>query len=35
MQFLNLTGANLRDYVAPWIAEDIPSFDVGGYVVGK
>jgi hypothetical protein len=36
MSFHNLTSpALICDLVKPWLLEDIPNFDVGGYVVGE
>jgi nicotinate-nucleotide pyrophosphorylase (carboxylating) len=35
MNFINLLPNTYRDVVISWLIEDIPSFDVGGFVVGE
>lgn len=36
MNYSNLLPqTEVRDTVKQWLEEDIPSFDVGGFVVGK
>ncbi|CAG8594298.1 11308_t:CDS:2, partial [Dentiscutata heterogama] len=34
-EYANLIPASIKDDIAAWIKEDIPSFDYGGYVVGE
>ncbi|CAG8829848.1 25322_t:CDS:2 [Gigaspora margarita] len=34
-EYANLIPASFKADIAAWIKEDIPSFDYGGYVVGK
>jgi hypothetical protein len=34
MNHRTLTSVLIQDLVKPWLLEDIPNFDVGGYVVG-
>lgn len=34
MNYSNLTSIFIQDIVKPWLLEDIPNYDIGGYVVG-